>query len=290
MFDYKVYPKFARLIGVVDRVEPKLRQTLWLMRLIEDLYEARYAKDIEALRRSSEPGEGEGGEGDDLSTPFPDFVYAFFEKKFGLPALVQQQCWDMLRTVHELRKENTAVETFARFMDEYYDADDLLFFLYARSTLQKELGKDKMAEHPMHHHWTFRTHWGELSASSTPLNVTERQCSNVSRVIFGSEADQNYRAFMHLLEGGHLRGGGVKEGGQGRGGRARRQGAAGERARGCGGWRGREARGGEGGTQWPGTHSPMNCAGAGVSCARAREQSVAKMTLESIVSRGVEGE
>jgi len=211
VFDYKLYPKFVSLVKVVDKIEPKVEPVLWLMRIIEDLYDARYAKDIEALRRSKdEEGEGE----DELSTPFPDFVYAFFEKKFGLSNIVQGRCWNLLRTLHELRKENTAVETFARFMEEYYDADDLLFFLYSRSTLQKELAKEKMAEHPMHNHWTFRTHWGELSATSSTLYVNERQCSNVSRIIFGSEADVNYRAFMLLLDQGHLRyPGGVPTGG-----------------------------------------------------------------------------
>ena len=70
-------------------------------------------------------------------------MYAFFEKKFGLPGIVQQQCWDMLYTMHQLRREHQAIETFGRFMDEYYDSDDLLFALYARSTLQKELAKLK---------------------------------------------------------------------------------------------------------------------------------------------------
>ena len=198
-FDYKLYPKFVSLVRVTEGVEPKNRAMLWLMRLIEDLYEARYHADVEALRRSGADEGGEGGE--DSATPFPVFVYAFFEKKFGLPSLVQQQCWDMLFTMHQLRKESQAIETFGRFMDEYYDSDDLLFALYARSTLQKELAKEQLALDPKNLSWSFRTHWSSASsAAATRLEVSGRQAANVARVVFGSEGDPNYRAFMTLLE------------------------------------------------------------------------------------------
>ncbi len=198
-FDYKLYPKFVSLVRVTEGVEPKNRALLWLMRLIEDLYEARYHADVEALRRSGAE-EGAGG-AEDSATPFPVFVYAFFEKKFGLPGIVQQQCWDMLYTMHQLRREHQAIETFGRFMDEYYDSDDLLFALYARSTLQKELAKEQLALDPKNLSWSFRAHWSSASsAAATKLLVSARQAGNVARVVFGSEADPNYRAFITLLE------------------------------------------------------------------------------------------
>ena len=45
----------------------------------------------------------------------------------------------MLYNVHKLRRDHTEVEVFARFLEEAFDPDDLLVFLYVRSVVQKEL-------------------------------------------------------------------------------------------------------------------------------------------------------
>lgn len=205
LFDIDAYPKFVSLVKVSDAVRPKNRGTLWLTRVIEELYDARYAKDLTALYAGD--GSARDDSSADESAPFPDFVFAFFEKRYGLSALVQQHCWDLLYTVHLARKDSLAVETFARFLDEHYDADDLLYFLYSRSELQKHLGI------------SFRTHAAELGrggamgsqnappAADTgasnivpPILVSQAQAAVVARVVFGSETDALFRSFMVLLE------------------------------------------------------------------------------------------
>lgn len=57
------------------------------------------------------------------------FVYRFLANRLGLKALVDQTCWDMLGTIAQLRSQHLEVEIFARFLQELYDHDDLLFFL-----------------------------------------------------------------------------------------------------------------------------------------------------------------
>ena len=42
-----------------------------------------------------------GHGGADESAPFPDSVFAFFEKRYGLSALVQQHCADALAVTTE---------------------------------------------------------------------------------------------------------------------------------------------------------------------------------------------
>lgn len=205
LFDFSAYTRFVGLVKVSESVRPKNRGALWLSRIIEELYDARYARDLTALYA------GEGGGADDaLAVTFPDFAYAFFEKRYGLAALVQQHCWDLLYTTHCARREGgPGSETFARFLDESLDADDLLYFLYARSELQKQVGI------------SFRAHVGDLgrgSASGTGGKETEETKTSssagtvptvwvplsaahvVARVVFGSETDSQYRSFVVLLE------------------------------------------------------------------------------------------
>jgi hypothetical protein len=181
------------------------------MRLMEEIYDARYAKDTTDLKEKdgAEGAAAAGAGGDEAPTPFPTFVVEFFTKRFGLRSLVDQQCWDLLYNTHKLRRDHLDVEVFARFVEEAYDPDDLLFFLYVRSVVQKELN------------YNFRARWNEMGryaapASAAPgasgaaaaahtsypgsLQMSFRDCSLVSRVVFGSESDPLYKTFMAMIE------------------------------------------------------------------------------------------
>ena len=128
----------------------------------------------------------------------------------------------MLYNVHKLRRDHTEVEVFARFLEEAFDPDDLLFFLYVRSVVQKELS------------YNFRGRWSEMGryAAPTPgggagaaaaspasaaaagavdargggasypgsLQMSFRDCSLVSRVVFGSESDPLFKTFIAMIE------------------------------------------------------------------------------------------
>jgi len=200
LFDYSVYPKFYSLISLRDNIAPKLRPLSWLMRLIEEIYDNRYARDTAELREDAEGAAQAAGAPPQSSrakgpTDYPSFVVEFFSKRYGLPQLIDQTCWDLLYNVHAARKEYLEVEVFARFVEEYYDPDDLLFFLYVRSVVQKEL------------RFTFRSRWTELGKSTlgadkTPkaIFMSHRECVLVARVVFGSETDPLFRTFMALVE------------------------------------------------------------------------------------------
>lgn len=195
LFDYSAYGKFVSLIGGADSYRPRERGLPWLMKFIEEIYDSRYAKDTAELKE----GETEGDNSGSAPSPFPGFVVDFVSKRYGLRSLVDQSCWDLLYNLHKLRKEHLEVEVFARFVEEMYDPDDLLFFLYVRSVVQKELS------------YSFRARWSEMgrnaapssssaASSSASLQLSFRDCSLVSRVVFGSESDPLFRTFMTMIE------------------------------------------------------------------------------------------
>lgn len=170
------------------------------MRTIEEIYDSRYARDTQELREEAAAAEAGNETALAASTKrrgarsMPGFVVEFFTKRYGLPQLVDQMSWDLLYNMHQNRSEYLEVELFARFMEEFYDADDLLFLLYVRSVLQKEL------------RFSFRTRWAELAkttANGAPkaLFLTQRQAGLVARVVFGSESDPMYQSFMDLVAG-----------------------------------------------------------------------------------------
>ena len=200
LFDFSCYPKFSSLVTMRDQLRPRRRHFAWLMKMIEEIYRDRYEHDTADLR-SSKMGPGENKTEDEsidrLSNIFPVFVIDFLGKRFGLRSLVDQHAWDLIYNVHALRKQSLEVEIFARFLEEYYDPDDLLFFLYVHSVVEKELAVN------------FVNRWTSASRGKArmpePLYLSFKECQIIGRVVFGDEKHPLYQAFMQMLQG-HLTG------------------------------------------------------------------------------------
>jgi hypothetical protein len=198
LFDYSCYPKFSSLVTLRDSLRPRRRHYAWLMKMIEEIYDDRYDHDTADLRNAERhaqlgtdskiPEENT----DRLSNIFPVFVVDFLSKRFGLRSLVDQHAWDLLYNVHALRSTHLEVELFARFLEEYYDPDDLLFFLYVRSVVQKELVVNFV------NRWTSASRGRERIPKPVLLNY--RECQIVARIVFGSEQDPLYVSFMGMVD------------------------------------------------------------------------------------------
>jgi hypothetical protein len=198
-FDYSPYPRFVSLIADNDDiVKPKTRVLSWVMKIIEDAYDARWTQ---------EKGEGGGGassaSGDDTMAHdateegnahvkmFPVFVVRRLSLTMGLKKVVDQTCWDLLLNIDKYRQDHLEVEVFARFVQEFYGQDELVFFLYARSCLANAL------------HVNFKTRWTRPDQAN-PKNtqnlwISHRECLAVSRIIFGKEKEELTKDFMALL-------------------------------------------------------------------------------------------
>ena len=187
--EFASYQTFSRLITMKDRLKPRKRPITWLMRLIEEIYDARFIHDSADFKDdgTSVPGEQSKQR---LSHQFPVFVVDFFSKRYGLRNIVDQNCWDLLFNVNMYREKHLEVAVFGRFLEEFYDPDDLLFFLYVRSVIQKEIGIN------------FRNHWNELGRRGLEDTVwlSYSSCVKVSRVVFVSESDPLFQAFMDMIE------------------------------------------------------------------------------------------
>lgn len=117
----------------------------------------------------------------------------------GLRTIVDQICWDLLYSLHVYREEFLEVEVFARFLQEYYDQSDLMFFLYARSMLVKHL------------HFNFKSRWlhgpvstnkdnsSNIGDSRKNLFLTYKECSYITKMIYGGDNDDLHKEFMSLL-------------------------------------------------------------------------------------------
>lgn len=191
-FDYTPYLRFVAIVAQDgDVCKPKSRILSWLMKLIEELYDYRFAYEKSDVERNDKT-EDKAAETHQLdSQSFPVFVYKRLSTVLGLRFIIEQNSWDLLFNVDRLRSDYLEVEIFARFLQEFYDADDLLFFLYVRSVISSLL------------HINFRGRWSKLDGPGrqTPqaLWMSHRECVQVARIVFGAKNEQLYKEFLQLV-------------------------------------------------------------------------------------------
>eukprot|EP00948_MAST-09A_sp_MAST-9A-sp1_P003305 g3305.t1 len=154
-FDFSCYPRFSALISKPsrDRLRPRkmdIEAEPWLFKLVEGIYDARFRHDMQDLKEEANLVE-DSNEGtmrrrenrmkaeDRMSNIFPVFIVDHLSKTFGLRTLVDRECWELMYHLHKLRKSNDELEFFARFLEEYYDPEDLLFYLFVRNIIERTL-------------------------------------------------------------------------------------------------------------------------------------------------------
>lgn len=194
-FNYNAYTKFSVLIANNnDTVTPKIKTISWLMKSIEDIYDARYIQeklDVENEERQirlSSSTKSVNSSGRDMSNSvFPFYVIKRLATFVGtLSKILDQNCWDLLYNICRFRNEYIEVEVFSRFLSELYSKDDLLFYLYVRNILSNLL------------HINFKLRWAKSDVGKV-LWISFRECVFIARAIFGPDNESAFRNFMNVL-------------------------------------------------------------------------------------------
>ena len=130
----KRYKTFTSLLPNLTQ-HPKSMLKAELVGFIEEVYTARYNQDLMQVQQYAE-AEAMGAKKKkklptDLTT-FPQSVLTVAGKRYGLRQMVGQVCWSVAKSVEQFRSDHQGIETFAKFLEESYDAVDALFYLEMR--------------------------------------------------------------------------------------------------------------------------------------------------------------
>ena len=74
-----------------------------------------------------------------MKDPFPIFVLDFFINKYVKKSIIDRHSLDLLISIDYFKDLSIDVEIFSKFLDETYDTDDLILFLFVRSCIEKEI-------------------------------------------------------------------------------------------------------------------------------------------------------
>ena len=117
-------PRFlAPLVDDETLAARPVKPLRWLLKLIYSVYEAKFLADA-VDNRYGHPHD-----------PFPEFIYMWTCKRYGLRDLVGATRWDLANAVDEYTEHLAEVRMFGTFMFEEYGTEQLGFFLYCRSVV-----------------------------------------------------------------------------------------------------------------------------------------------------------
>ena len=178
-FNVQLYPKLISFVcSNGDTVKSKTKIISWLMKNIDDLYDSRFNYEKNNRLKEANGESFAGAYSDEVLNNFPAYIYQRTLTTQGLRHIVTSSVMEIIYNTEVYRSTYLEVETFAKFLAEQFDNDDLLFFLYVRSVIAKLLNI------------SFRTRWGKSesgagSRGSKGLWMTFRECVHVAQVVFG---------------------------------------------------------------------------------------------------------
>ena len=154
---------------------------------IEEIYSIRFINDTNNIKENN--GERE-------SFPFPNFVLEFMFNKYIKKPAFDQHSLDLILSIDFFKNKDIIVSIFSLFLNEECDSDDLEFYLYVRSCIEKELNT------------MFIEIAREQTRKGTSLNDEERakscltvkSCLNLANNIYGDEQEDLLNAFMNKIE------------------------------------------------------------------------------------------
>jgi hypothetical protein len=206
------YSKFLQCVSPLQGVRGKIMNINALIYAIEEIYSIRFINDTNTANNNNDDVE---------PLPFPNFVVEFYTNKFTKKPMVDQHSLDLLHSIEyyskidrdplidkekdkdfhsEKEREDylnklKEITTFTMFLNEEYEPDDLEFFLYVRSCIEKEMKIMfiEIARETMKHQYK-----DDFETNICSLNV--KSCLNVANAIYGNDEEELLSSFMKKIE------------------------------------------------------------------------------------------
>ena len=153
---------------------------------IEEIYSIRFINDTNNIK--------ENGDGDNF--PFPNFVLEFLSNKYIKKPAVDQHSLDLILSIDFFKNKDLIVSIFSKFLNEELDSDDLEFYLYVRSCIEKEL--NTMFIEIARQQTKKGAGLNEEEKSKSSLSI--KSCLNLANNIYGEEQEELLNSFMNKIE------------------------------------------------------------------------------------------
>ena len=127
----KSYYKFINFVKPLIGIRPR-RLSLYDLRYnIEELYTVLFHQFCNILRNKKNLI--------NVDVSFSKNVFDLYVKKYNKKQLIDQNCMNLVNSVNYYKTEYDDIRIFSNFLDEQFTFEDLMFFLFLRANIEKEL-------------------------------------------------------------------------------------------------------------------------------------------------------
>jgi len=153
--------------------------------MIQEIYSLKFLKDTQALlgKEESEP------------ESFPTFVGNFFINKFPRKEMLYKKSIDFMLSLDFYGMKHKDIKIFQQFVTEEYDSDDLIFYLFVRSCIEKEQkqfflekAKENLGQGLLY------------GQEDDDILVPVKKCKKLAKAIFGGEEEELMNNFLENIQ------------------------------------------------------------------------------------------
>ena len=135
----KQFQDFYNLVSPMYGIRAKKKTIYDLRFYIEEIYTIAFLKYTYFLRTIIK-GNNSSPENEKNLPKFSKFPYDFIFNKFKKKQFVDQNCMNIMITAYFFQGQYEDIRIFSNFLSGKYNSEDLLFFLFLRNNIEKELG------------------------------------------------------------------------------------------------------------------------------------------------------
>ncbi len=181
-----IYSKLISVINPPPGVKGAKMDINAMKYMIQEIYSLKFLKDTQALLNKGEEEEPE---------PFPTFVGNFLLNKFPRKEMLYKKSIDFMLSLDFYGMKNKNIKIFQQFVTEEYDSDDLIFFLFVRSCIEKELKQFFLEK--------AKENFGQDSLygqDNDDILVPVKKCKKLAKAIFGDEEEELMNNFLENIQ------------------------------------------------------------------------------------------
>ena len=199
----KIYSKFFNNLNLIIGICEKKINFYEFKLLIEEIYSKRFNEDSTNLKNQFDKRKkiNDLKVQIKLNDSFPDFVYNFLKNKNINKISIDKMCMNFLCSLEYYKSKYEEINNFSYFLSEYYNNDDLIFFLFVRNCIEKEIGLNfiEKAEDDI---ILQKKQYLMENLFDTEIYLKKKLIKNIANIIYGKDENVLINYFIDKFEDG----------------------------------------------------------------------------------------
>jgi hypothetical protein len=180
-----IYSKLISVVNPPPGVKGAKMDINAIKYMIQEIYSLKFLKDTQALL----------GKEEEEPEAFPTFVGNFLVNKFPKKDMLYKKSIDFMLSLDFYGMKHKDIRVFQQFVTEEYDSDDLIFYLFVRSCIEKEQkqfflekAKENLGQGLLY------------GQEDDDILVPVKKCKKLAKAIFGGDEEELMNNFLESIK------------------------------------------------------------------------------------------